>query len=229
MRSISFATYAKVTKPVEDDKLEYESDGMLKSEYRDMFLTKNPFQVANGEVLVEDSDLVLMGDGTWKRADELKEKDVVMSLNVPTSGGVDIRKHTADYNISFDELQEGSGYTTASVASMNKVNGYVDKVSIEFEDGTDWFDTSYSSNTATAKGGAINNAGTTNSSVIPYSSLTLAISSSLSFATGDTPFIMVVIIDFGIPLPRRFSSAAGPTAIILSEYFLRESSNLQTI
>lgn len=145
LRSIEVGMYTKSTLvPLDESKIVYGEDGKIADECRGMFLSKTESDVW-GELLAEQTDLIAMADGTWKPVEELQVGDEVLSLGVPVEEGVDIKEHIGDYNISIEELRQGSKYQKAEVSSKLKATAYIDKVKVTFEDGTDWWDTGISS------------------------------------------------------------------------------------
>lgn len=145
IESIGLGMYTKSTLvPLDESKIIYGEDGKIADGCRGMFISKTE-AYTSGELLAEQTDLIAMADGTWKSVEEIQEGDEVLTLHVPTEGDVDIRKHVEDYNISVEELRAGSMFEKTTVASKLGANGYIDKVKIVFEDGTDWWDTAVSS------------------------------------------------------------------------------------
>ena len=86
-------------------------------------------------------DLVEMADGTFKRADELQIGDSVKSLNIANPAGIDISSEQTIYNISFEELQNSTTYTTNTITGLVRVSKFAPITKLTFTDGTDWFDT----------------------------------------------------------------------------------------
>lgn len=86
-------------------------------------------------------DLVEMADGTFKRADELQIGDSVKSLTIANPSGIDITSATAEYNISFEELQSSTVYTTNTITGLVRVSKFAPITKLTFTDNTTWFDT----------------------------------------------------------------------------------------
>lgn len=144
LESVYLGTYTKVCGNLEGVECQYSDLGVLDSDSREAFLT-NWTQRAGGDVLAEAGDLILMADGTWKPVEEIQVGDEIKSLDVPTQGGVDIKHHVEDYNISFEELEDGSSFSTAAIKSIFPNRKIATKVNLKFTDGTDWWDTENSS------------------------------------------------------------------------------------
>lgn len=143
LEAIPLGTYTKLCGNLENVECSYSSLGVLDSDSRKAFLDLwiTPYI---GDVLAEKGDLVLMADDTWKPVEELEVGDEIKSLDVPNKD-VDIREHTGDYNVSYDELEAESTYETTTVAAVNPSSKVITKVKVEFTDGTDWWDTANSS------------------------------------------------------------------------------------
>lgn len=142
---INIGQYTKVSAKFEKD-LKWDKSGSSEDDSKVRKILS--FGWATGPyygLLAEDSDLVLMSDGTWKKASELKAGDKVKALKVPYSGSVDLSKHEVDYNVTFDEVSADSQFVDNEVKVVSHADGWYGKVTVKFTDGTDWFDTSDSS------------------------------------------------------------------------------------
>jgi len=143
LNSIYLGGYSKVCNPIIQQNIQYENR-VLCDESRKMFLTKIPGNTFL-QVMVEDEDLVLVSENSWKKAKDLEPGDEVLSLNLPYSSEIDPTKHIVDYNTPYSSLAESSSYVSTRLLVKTEMNGFIDKCNIVFEDGTDWFDTSNSS------------------------------------------------------------------------------------
>lgn len=133
--SIYLGTYTKVCgEEFDESKLKYDSHGAL-VQGRNMLVSLDSLATQwPADALLEASDEVLMSDGTWKSAKDLKVGDSVKSLDL---GDTNIR-HTGDVKISVDEI---SNFSEATVDFLTRTRGFRDFVEIEFKDGSTWFDT----------------------------------------------------------------------------------------
>lgn len=133
--SIYLGTYTKVCgEEFDESKLKYDSHGAL-IQGRNMLVSLDSLATQwPADALLEASDEVLMSDGTWKSAKDLKVGDSVKSLDL---GDTNIR-HTGDVKISVDEI---SNFSEAVVDFLTRTRGFRDFVEIEFKDGSTWFDT----------------------------------------------------------------------------------------
>ena len=140
--TIYLGTYTKVCgDEFDESKLEYNSDGAL-VEGRGMFLSLDGLSTQwPADALVEASDEVLMSDGSWKKASELKVGDRVKSLKFEDS--LDIRHHVGQLTTTEKELKKS--FAEATVDFLTRTRGYRDFVEIKFDDKSDWFDTANSS------------------------------------------------------------------------------------
>ena len=133
--SIYLGTYTKVCgEEFDESKLKYDSHGAL-VQGRNMLVSLDSLATQwPADALLEASDEVLMSDGTWKSAKDLKVGDSVKSLDL---GDTNIR-HTGDVKISVDEI---TSFSEATVDFLTRTRGFRDFVEIEFKDGSTWFDT----------------------------------------------------------------------------------------
>ena len=140
--TIYLGTYTKVCgDEFDESKLKYNSDGAL-VEGRGMFLSLDGLSTQwPADALVEASDEVLMSDGSWKKASELKVGDRVKSLKFEDS--LDIRHHVGQLTTTEKELKKS--FAVATVDFLTRTRGYRDFVEIKFDDKSDWFDTANSS------------------------------------------------------------------------------------
>lgn len=140
--TIYLGTYTKVCgDEFDESKLKYNSDGAL-VEGRGMLLSLDGLSTQwPADALVEASDEVLMSDGSWKKASELKVGDKVKSLQFEDS--LDIRHHVGQLTTTEKELKKS--FAVATVDFLTRTRGYRDFVEIKFNDKSDWFDTANSS------------------------------------------------------------------------------------
>lgn len=133
--SIYLGTYTKVCgEEFDENKLEYDASGAL-IRGRGMLVSLDDLSTKwPADALLEASDEVLMTDGSWKKASDLKVGDKVKSLDL---GETDIR-HTGNVEISVDSI---SNLSEASVDFLTRTRGYRDFVEITFKDKSTWFDT----------------------------------------------------------------------------------------
>lgn len=144
LTSISLGGYTKIT-PL---KLNYGTNEYnpttyeLSSTYRDKYITKSTlFSTPK----LEDSDLVQLHDGSWKTALELEVGDLLKTINFPLTDNVNILDELVNLNITFEQLQSGSTYSTNSVLVKKRVDKITNIIKLTFTDNTEWEDTEYSS------------------------------------------------------------------------------------
>lgn len=146
--SLDSVEIGRYTKLCGDLDLEKVGDwtGELDTEYREMFLSTDWYQKASKEVaLLDEGDLVWMADGSWKEIKDLKVGDLVKSLEIPAKEGYSTNTHTGKYGISVEELENETSYVENEVTSIDKLRRFDTVVTFKFTDGTDWYDTAYSS------------------------------------------------------------------------------------
>jgi hypothetical protein len=90
---------------------------------------------------LQDGDLVMMADGTYKSAEELQIGDEIRTIDIPNPFNVYSGNELVNYKINFEELQTGSTFSTNRITNKQRVNLFCNIVKIKFTDGTDWLDT----------------------------------------------------------------------------------------
>jgi len=90
---------------------------------------------------LQDGDLVMMADGTYKSAEELQIGDEIRTIDIPNPFNVYSGNELINYKINFEELQTGSTFSTNRITNKQRVNLFCNIVKIKFTDGTDWLDT----------------------------------------------------------------------------------------
>lgn len=143
LKAIDLGSYTKVSgKPV-PNVFDEETGELLGG--RDTYVSKFWVRPVK-DVLLEDGDQVLMSDGTWKDIKDVEKGDKVLSVDVPHTEDVDLRKHTGALNITVKELEEDSKYSVNEVLYKGKVDGFQSIIHMIFEeDNEEWWDTANSS------------------------------------------------------------------------------------
>lgn len=145
--SVQLGRYTKLSSIIDESKLEWNEDGTSANpeDIRKMLFPDKWTSSKLGDTLLDEDDVVLMEDNTWKKAQDLEVGDRVQAISIPISGNVDIRAHTGDYNIPYEELEENSSWVINEIQSVRKIECWYDEVAFTFTDGTDWYDTAMSS------------------------------------------------------------------------------------
>lgn len=144
--SIEIGRYTKLCDNLDLEKVG-DWNGELDAEYREMFLSAGWYTKTNlhEAALLDEDDLVWMADGSWKKIQDLKVGEKVKSLEIPAKEGYDSSRHTGNYGISVEELEKETSYVENTVVKIEKLGRFDTVVSFKFTDGTDWYDTAYSS------------------------------------------------------------------------------------
>lgn len=144
LESISLGGYTKITTLKLNwgtntyDSQTYELEGTMRFKY----ITKSSNFMAPK---LEDTDQVQMADGSWKTALDLQIGDVIKTINFPNTDNIDIRDELVNLNITFEELQTGSTYSSNIVTNKKRVDKINNIVKVTFTDNTTWEDTEASS------------------------------------------------------------------------------------
>lgn len=145
--SIEVGGYTKFTGILDESKLVWNEDGTAvdPDAVRKMLFQDKWVKSKMADLLLDEDDVVLMEDQTWKKAQELAVGDKVQAISIPVSGTVDIRSHTADYNVPYEEFAEESHWVVNEITNVNSVETWIEEVAFTFTDGTGWYDTKQSS------------------------------------------------------------------------------------
>ena len=86
------------------------------------------------------TDYVEMADGSFKVATDLVVGDLLKTIDIPNPFEADNSDDTANYKISFSELQSGTTYSTNKITNLVKLNALTHNTKLTFTDNTEWFD-----------------------------------------------------------------------------------------
>lgn len=144
--SVEVGKYTKLCDTLDLEAVEY-GDFELEESLRGMFLTTGWYNNDSSEMaLLDEGDLVWMADGSWKKVEDLREGDKVKSLEVPAKkNGFSTKFHIGNYGVSLEQLEQETFYVENEVKKIKKLNRFDNIVKFTFTDGTDWYDTGYSS------------------------------------------------------------------------------------
>jgi hypothetical protein len=90
---------------------------------------------------LQNGDLVVMADGTTKTAEELSIGDYVKTIDIPNPFNVNNYDEVANYGITFEELQNGTTYSSNKIINKQKISNWCYITKLNFTDNTDWLDT----------------------------------------------------------------------------------------
>jgi hypothetical protein len=90
---------------------------------------------------LQDTDLVVMADGSFKTGLDVQIGDIVKTINIPNPFNVNKRDETVNYRISFEELQSGTTFSSNTVTNKKRINTFYEVTKLTFTDGSDWLDT----------------------------------------------------------------------------------------
>lgn len=147
LESIEIGKYTKVCGKLDLDSTKYLKTGELSSKNRSMFLTTDWFatNMRNEAALLDKGDLVWMANGSWKPIEKVKVGDYVKSLEVPAKQGYNTSKHTGNYGVSVEQLEQETHYVENEVTAVENLHRFDTVVKFKFTDGSDWYDTEMSS------------------------------------------------------------------------------------
>jgi hypothetical protein len=143
LQSIPLGKYTDTTKQkLVDNPLFDETTFELVSYLRDGYITTDSNFITKPKLL--DTDLVQMGDDTFKTALELQVGDVVKTIDIPNAINVDSANETVNYKIDLETFISGSTYSSNTVTAKQRIDVSTDIVEIVFTDNSTWEDTGYS-------------------------------------------------------------------------------------
>ena len=144
LKAIDMGSYTKLSGKVDRSKNVWSKDGEL-VEGRDNYISKHWMKPVH-DLLLDEDDQILMSDGSWKDAKDLKVGEEVLTVDVPHAADVDIKNHVGNYNVDVKEFEGESEYGINQVLSIGKVEGFYELVHMVFEeDDEEWYDTEMSS------------------------------------------------------------------------------------
>jgi hypothetical protein len=140
LESIPLGKYTDITKQkLIDNPIYDENTFELISNLRDGYITSDQQSPIAPKLL--DTDLVQMGDGTFKTGLELQVGDVIKTIDIPNEENVDSANATVNYKIDLNTFISGSIYSTNKVTNKSRVDVTTDIVEIMFTDNSTWEDT----------------------------------------------------------------------------------------
>jgi len=143
LQSIPFGKYTDTTiQPLETPRYD-ENTFELAEELRYLYITGTGSGITKPKLL--DTDLVQMGDGTFKTGLDLQVGDIIRTIDIPNATDIDSRSETVNYLIDLDTFISGSTYSTNTVTRKNRVGTTTNIVEIIFTDNSTWEDTELSS------------------------------------------------------------------------------------
>jgi hypothetical protein len=143
LESIPLGKYTDTTKQkLTDNPLFDENTFELVSYLRYGYITTDSNFITKPKLL--DTDLVQMGDDTFKTALELQVGDVVKTIDIPNATNVDSLNESVNYKIDLDTFISGSTYSTNMVTHKSRIDVTTNIVEIVFTDDSTWEDTEYS-------------------------------------------------------------------------------------
>lgn len=138
LESISLGGYTTFCNNVVTSEKEYDSETFELTSSNGCYVTGDfLYKVPK----LEKTDLVLMADGTTKLAEDLQVGDLIKTIDIPNPFSVLNYDETVNYKITFDELSEGTTYSTNKILKKAEINNWCYVTTINFTDGTDWLDT----------------------------------------------------------------------------------------
>lgn len=107
---------------------------------KDCYIT-NKIEVNITEPKLEDTDVVIMADGTEKMVIDLSVGDIIKTIDIPNPFNFDQSSEAINYMIDYPTLVSGTTYSTNVVTNKKKINKISNITTITFTDNTTWFDT----------------------------------------------------------------------------------------
>lgn len=139
LQSIPFGKYTDTTvQPLETPRYD-ENTFELAEELRYLYITETGSGIKSPKLL--DTDLVQMGDGTFKTGLDLQVGDIIRTIDIPNATDVDSINERVNYLIDLDTFISGSTYSTNAVTRKRRVSTTTNIVEIIFTDNSTWEDT----------------------------------------------------------------------------------------
>ena len=138
LQAIQIGSYTSFTNDIILGANEYDSESFELLDSRDKYISKDS---AITLPKLQDTDLVVMEDGSFKTGLDLQIGDMVKTIDIPNPFNVNKHNETVNYRISFEELESGTTYSSNRVTNKRRINKFYHIVKITFTDGSDWLDT----------------------------------------------------------------------------------------
>ena len=119
------------------DSTTFELDNTIRNRY----LTKQPNY--DGYPKLRATDRVLLADGTWASPGDLQVGTMLKTIQIPNPSNVDASSEVADYQITFDQFNQGTVYKEDKIVGIQYVNTLNRLAKITFTDGSIWNDGAY--------------------------------------------------------------------------------------
>jgi hypothetical protein len=140
LQSIPFGKYTDTTRQILIDNPVFDETTFELVDYlRDGYITTDNNHITKPKLL--DTDLVQMGDGTFKTGLDLQVGDIIRTIDVPNATNIDSVTETANSLIDLYTFISGSTYSTNAVTAKIRVDVTTPIVEILFSDGSTWEDT----------------------------------------------------------------------------------------
>jgi len=145
LESIHIGAYTDLSLEQISDNVSYDTDTfeLAEDSNRYIYITNDIGQIQMPKLM--DDDYVVLADGTLKSGLDLQVGDVVKTINIPNANDVEMEEDDVkNYNIDYTTFADGVTYNSNVVTNKTRVDAYVKMSTIEFEDGTNWSDSSNS-------------------------------------------------------------------------------------
>jgi hypothetical protein len=140
LQSIPFGKYTDTTKQKLIDNSVFDGTTFELIDYlRNAYITTDNQAVTKPKLL--DTDLVQMGDGTFKTGLDLQVGDIVRTIDIPNATNVDSINEAVNYKIDLDTFISGSTYSTNLITAKSRLDTTTTIIEILFSDGSTWEDT----------------------------------------------------------------------------------------
>jgi hypothetical protein len=153
LESIQIGQYTKLNQNMLLDNVTYDSTTFeVNSNFKESYST-NPITGFLPKLL--DTDMVEMGDGTFKSGLDLQVGDVIKTIEIPNPAGTSVDSYiSSEFGLTYEALLSDTIYTTNTVTNKQKVNTLTFINELTFEDNSTWEDT-MGSNYLIDRGGVI--------------------------------------------------------------------------
>ena len=144
LQSIQIGQYTKLNQNMLLDNVTYDSTTFeVNSNFKESYST-NPITGFLPKLL--DTDMVEMGDGTFKSGLDLQVGDVIKTIEIPNPAGTSVDSYvSSEFGLTYENLLSDAIYTTNTVTHKQKVNTLTFINELTFEDSSTWEDTMGSS------------------------------------------------------------------------------------
>lgn len=140
LESIQLGQYTKFSENKINESPTYDSTTFKYTGDRTCYLTSK-LEINVSEPKLEDTDVVIMADGTEKMVIDLEIGDLIKTIDIPNPFNYSQANEAINYMIDYPTFISGVTYSTNKITDKRKIDRRTNIVTIIFDDESTWYDT----------------------------------------------------------------------------------------